>query len=647
MKQTYNKFGSGFLIVFFITCLIIPVRSTEDSLVLISGVTIPDLSDRGKNDNDLMNGFILIRDGLIEQVGDIRSVPDISGDVRIIEAKGKFLLPGLIDGFAAINNHSYANAYLYMGVTTIIAVDGGRRGPFFGNSDPGPRTMRLESVGDEKKSVSDHLKDLESLHNRGYKVALLKYALKPSQVEKLVERARELGMATIGEFGHTRYSEACRIGVDAFVHTTRYSLDLAPRKMALAVADNPFSDDLKSPKWKYYKFLSKLKEGDPVIKEYSAVLGNSGTFIMPTQSLSYLDIPGTKNPWKETIAVILDEKDINNPADKITGRHSYSKKVQKAYSKLILNEKVLESAYFKAGAKYLAGSATDVWGTMPGISLHTELELLKRIGLTNREAIAAATVNFNGAFGWKFGKIERGFAADLIILNSNPLKDLKNLKDIHLLLKGGKIIDRKNLLSLPGKKTGIRRFPENGQIVKREGFNLLEDKKIFSRVTKNNELLNEFKYLNKIRTEKVTYISDGLKVTAYLVYPVLEGKYPCIIYNRGGNREFGSISKSKLAFILARVAYRGYIVIGSQYRGNDGGEGREEFGGKDVNDVLNLIPLLKKLKNTDGSKIGIFGWSRGGMMTYLALSRNSEIKAVVVGGGIADLSMMKNNRPDM
>jgi hypothetical protein len=453
MKQIYKKYGLGFLLVLFVTAMMFPVQNQGDLLVLISGVTIPDLSNRGKNDNDLMNGYILIRNGLIEKVGDIQFVPDFSGEVKIIKVKGKFLLPGLIDGFATINNQAYANAYLYMGVTTIIAVDGGRRGPYFGNSNPGPRTMRLESVGDEQKHVNEHVKDLESLHNRGYKVALLKYALKPSQVAKLVERARELGMATIGEFGHTRYSEACRIGVDAFVHTTRYSLDLAPRQMALAVANHPFSDNLESPKWTYYKFLSKLKGGDPRILDYSRVLADSNTFLMPTQSLSYLDIPGSKNPWNEKIAAILNEKDINNPADKMTGRHCYSEKVQKAYTELIQNEKVLESAYYKAGAKYLAGSATDVWGTMPGISLHTELELLKRIGLTNREVIAAATVNFNEAFGWKFGKIERGFAGDLIILNSDPLKNLKNLKDIYLLLKGGKIIDRKSLLLLHKKET--------------------------------------------------------------------------------------------------------------------------------------------------------------------------------------------------
>ncbi len=623
--------------VLLLFCLIIPVHVSGDSLVLISGVTIPDLSNRGKNNNDVIKGFVLIRDGLIEEVGKLSDIPVIQGKVDKIDGEGKYVLPGLIDGFAAINNQSYANAYLYMGVTTIIAVDGGRRGPFFGNSDPGPRALRLESVGDEKKSIADHLKDLELLHKNGYKIVLLKYALNPGQVRELVKRAHELGMGTIGEFGHTSYKEASGIGVDAFVHTTRYSLDLAPAEMAAAVADNPFSDDLESPKWKYYKFLSNLKKGDPGIAKYSVILGASGTFLMPTQSLSYLDIPGGKNPWKEPIASILDKNDINNPADKVTGKHTYNKKVQDAYTKLILNERILESAYYKSGAKYLAGSATDVWGTMPGISLHTELELLNRIGLTKREVIAAATSNFSEAFGWKLGKLKKGFAADLIILNSDPVEDLDNLKDIHLLIKDGKVIDRKALLKLP----------ENGKIIKRQIFDLLDDQVLLNKVQKNNKLLNEFKYLEKIKTEKISYLSDGLRVTAYLVQPVAEGNYPCIIYNRGGNREFGSLNYSKIAFIMAKLSSYGYVVIGSQYRGNDGGEGKEEFGGEDVNDIINLIPLLKKIKNADPSRIGVYGWSRGGMMTYLALKRTPDIKAAVVGGGVADLFMMKKNRPDM
>ena len=445
------------LVVLFLSFFIIfrgvVSGSPGSTKILIKGVTITDLSDLGRSSEDIHNGFVLICDGLIEMVGNIESAPELSTDIRIINAKGKYLLPGLIDGFAAINNQAYANAYLYMGVTTIIAVDGGRRGPFFGEGDPGPGIFRLESVGDEKKDIDEHIKDLESLHSRGYKIALLKYALRPDQVKKLVKRAGELGMGTIGEFGHTSYREASRSGVDVFVHTTRYSLDLAPGKLAAGVADHPFSDDLESPKWKYYKYLSNIKKGNRRLAEHSAVLGSSGTFIMPTQSLSYLDIPGGKNPWKEPVSVIIDKDDINNPADKITGKHTYKKEIQDAYTKLIRNEKIIESSYYKAGAKYLSGSATDVWGTMPGISLHTELDLLNRIGLTKREAIAAATSNFHDAFGWKLGKLKKGFAADLILLNSDPLADLNNLKDIYILIKDGRVLNRDALLELPRKES--------------------------------------------------------------------------------------------------------------------------------------------------------------------------------------------------
>jgi len=160
------------------------------------------------------------------------------------------------------------------------------------------------------------------------------------------------------------------------------------------------------------------------------------------------------------------------------------------------------------------------------------------------------------------------------------------------------------------------------------------------------KLKPKYDYLNTVKIEKILYESDGLNIVGYLVTPNNSGSYPCIIYNRGGNKEFGKLTPKKAVFILARAASWGYVVAASQYRGNDGGEGKEEFGGKDVNDVLNLIPLFDQIKNADTSKMGVYGWSRGGMMTYLALTKTNRFKAAVVGGGASDLRMVMETRKD-
>lgn len=157
----------------------------------------------------------------------------------------------------------------------------------------------------------------------------------------------------------------------------------------------------------------------------------------------------------------------------------------------------------------------------------------------------------------------------------------------------------------------------------------------------------EYQYLDSIDLYGITYMSDGLKVKGLLAIPKKEGKYPCIIYNRGGNREFGSLKVATGATLLGMLAAKGYVVIASQYRGVAGGEGMEEFGGKDVNDVVNLIDVLGEVESADTSRIGMFGWSRGGMMTYIALTRTDKIKAAAVGGAVSDLSETIIDRPEM
>ena len=153
--------------------------------------------------------------------------------------------------------------------------------------------------------------------------------------------------------------------------------------------------------------------------------------------------------------------------------------------------------------------------------------------------------------------------------------------------------------------------------------------------------------LDRIEVRSITYVSDGLKVKGYLVTPKIGDRLPCVIFNRGGNREFGALSDLRAEAFLGRIASWGYVVVASQYRGNAGGEGKEEFGGKDVNDVLNLLPLLKSETRADAARVGMYGWSRGGMMTYLALSRTDQIAAAVVGAGVADLVSNAKLRPEM
>lgn len=157
----------------------------------------------------------------------------------------------------------------------------------------------------------------------------------------------------------------------------------------------------------------------------------------------------------------------------------------------------------------------------------------------------------------------------------------------------------------------------------------------------------EYRYLDSIEIYGITYRNDGLNIKGLMVKPKGEGKYPCIIFNRGGNREFGTLKIGHGATTLGQLANEGYVVVASQYRGNGGSDGKEEFGGKDVYDVLILTEVLGEITEADTSRIGMYGWSRGGMMTYIALTKTNRIKAAAVGGAVSDSHLLIEDRPEM
>ena len=146
--------------------------------------------------------------------------------------------------------------------------------------------------------------------------------------------------------------------------------------------------------------------------------------------------------------------------------------------------------------------------------------------------------------------------------------------------------------------------------------------------------------------ERITYESDGLLVKGYTARPVSPGKYPVLLWNRGGNGDYGAIEDLTAYLILASTAVWGYAVLATQYRGNMGGEGREDWGGEDVNDALNLLKVAEELDWCDTDRVAIEGASRGGMTTYRALTINDRFRCGIVHAGIADVAALARERKE-
>lgn len=151
-----------------------------------------------------------------------------------------------------------------------------------------------------------------------------------------------------------------------------------------------------------------------------------------------------------------------------------------------------------------------------------------------------------------------------------------------------------------------------------------------------------------VSTYSIRYQSDDCEVVAYLSVPqsCLDEKmpYPCIIYNRGGNREYGANEKEA---IVAMSESSNKIIFASQYRGVGGGTGKDEFGGSDLQDVLKLVDFCEEFSFVDMRHLYMMGVSRGGMMTYMAVREDSRIKKAVVVSGVADSFMLYEERDDM
>jgi hypothetical protein len=180
----------------------------------------------------------------------------------------------------------------------------------------------------------------------------------------------------------------------------------------------------------------------------------------------YVNLPDHRNLWKEPAAQLLDPSRMFNPSDRATGEVNYplapwtrhlpnsaqrwmEESQRKKAEQSALRLWHINQSIFAAFPHYLAATGASAFGTMAGISMHTELEMLVRLGLSPREALAAATNNYAIQFGWnELGQVAPGRRADILVVDGDPTTNIWNARRISGLIIDGNVVDRDGLLNL-------------------------------------------------------------------------------------------------------------------------------------------------------------------------------------------------------
>jgi dipeptidyl aminopeptidase/acylaminoacyl peptidase len=143
---------------------------------------------------------------------------------------------------------------------------------------------------------------------------------------------------------------------------------------------------------------------------------------------------------------------------------------------------------------------------------------------------------------------------------------------------------------------------------------------------------------------KLTYRSDGLRVVAFVYRDkTTTERHPVIVYNRGSY--IRQNAAPDLLVPLHRLAESGFVVVAPMYRGSEGAPGRDELGGADLADLMNVSGLIASLPYADVANVFLYGESRGGMMVLQALRDGFAARAAATIGTFTDLAALLHESP--
>ncbi|WP_299675848.1 amidohydrolase family protein [uncultured Tenacibaculum sp.] len=394
------------------------------------------------------------------------SIP-VANDFHKIDGHNKYLIPGLIDSHVHLKKSKndlllyIANGITHVGEMTGMKehfeyqkeIDNGAIGPNIYIASPKLSSQKgmkanfrswMERRHQNYTTPKAARKAVHYYKNKGYKAIKLSSDLNKTNYYAVIDEAKKINIPVIGHLPiPITLEELYTSGQSQLSHveSITYASMLSYGRITSKNAD----DFLKHLEGKADHIAVKLQENNITIS--TTVATNKSVAKQAFHLADYLKTIALEyqNPgWVEGSSISKGWLPGNNSYEYSSDLTEKQKTEVNAYLKTFTKAlDIVTKALVRNNVVITAGTdANGAAGAVPGFSLHEELVTLSEIGLTNAEILKATTSATADWMNETTGKIEVDYRADLVLLNKNPLENIRNSQSIEAVITNGKYLNR-------------------------------------------------------------------------------------------------------------------------------------------------------------------------------------------------------------